>query len=386
LPLCKNEKWELETLKNLRSDPQSKWFQAARALAKGVCYFLPIPVWSRIFPQPILCMCYHMVSDAKVPHVKHYPFLNTTDFESDLKYLRRTFDFISYEQMLNEQLIVNAARRTSVCLSFDDGFIECYDTVRPILLRYKAPCIFFVVTDLIDNRAAFFETQVSLCIDAISKLPLETITDIISNLGLQTRLSPVASEPPLWRGRAVLEIAELAPRQRSLITWLLTIDPCDSGLLDHLCQRLGIDVARYVEIAKPYLTTEQLLQLRSDGFTIGAHSCSHRRLQELSLADAEAEIVESCRVIQNITGQGSVPFAFPYSGSGIDRAWLAQLRKRHDMIGLFFDTQGLKPDVPFVVQRVFGERVGGKESIGRILRKAWRQRILWARQIPQLIR
>jgi hypothetical protein len=53
------------------------------------------------------------------------------------------------------------------------------------------------------------------------------------------------------------------------------------------------------------------------------------------------------------------------------------------MIGLFFDTQGLRQDVPFVVQRVFGERFEGRESISRILRKAWRQRVSWPPQTSQ---
>ena len=145
-------------------------------------------------------------------------------------------------------------------------------------------------------------------------------------------------------------------------------------MLDRLCQRLDVDVAGYVDKVKPYLSTEQILQLRSDGFTIGAHSCSHRRLQDLPLAEAEREIVESCRVIHDLTGQSSVPFAFPYFGGGLDRRWLAKLREQHPFIGLFFDTQGLRRDAPFVVQRVFGERIEETGSIDRLLRRAWVRR------------
>jgi peptidoglycan/xylan/chitin deacetylase (PgdA/CDA1 family) len=152
---------------------------------------------------------------------------------------------------------------------------------------------------------------------------------------------------------------------------LLTIRPADAALLDQLCQRLDVDADGYVENVKPYLSMEQILQLRSDGFTIGAHSCSHRRLQDLPVAEAESEIIESCRVIHELTGQPSVPFAFPYFGGGLDRGWLAKLREQHPFIGLFFDTQGLQRDTPFVVQRVFGERIEETGSIDRLLRSAW---------------
>ncbi len=357
-----------------------KMVQISRALGRAMCDLLPIWIWRHMFPEPTLCMCYHMISNTQVPHVKHYPFLNTTEFECDLQYLQKTFGFISYEEMITTRLTADARRRTSVCLSFDDGFSECFSTVRPILLRYGAPCIFFVVTDFIDNRLPFFETEVSLCMNAVSTLPVENVDEVISCFGLQTLLSEFVGELPAWRGKAVLDFSGLNPRSQSFIKWLLTLGPADMHLLDRLCQQLGIDVTRYLETAKPYLTTEQLLRLQSDGFTIGAHSRSHRLLQDLSPADAETEIVESCRAIQSITGQSSVPFAFPYSGCGIDRNWLAQLRKEHDMIGLFFDTQGLRQDAPFVVQRVFGERFGGRELISRILRTAWRQRISWPPQ------
>jgi peptidoglycan/xylan/chitin deacetylase (PgdA/CDA1 family) len=165
-------------------------------------------------------------------------------------------------------------------------------------------------------------------------------------------------------------------RLRPLLIWLLTISPAEAPLLDRLCQRLGVDAVAYVNKVKPYISTEQILELRSDGFTIGAHGCSHRRLQDLPLAEAEREVVESCRIIHELTGQRSVPFAFPYFGGGLDRSWLAALRERHAFIGLFFDTQGLRRDAGFVVQRVFGERIEEKGPIDRLLKRAWARRLL----------
>jgi peptidoglycan/xylan/chitin deacetylase (PgdA/CDA1 family) len=348
--------------------------RAVHAVGKVVCESVPIWLWRQMFPERALCMCYHMVSNIQVPHVKHYPFLSTAEFESDLLYLKRNFGFISYEQMVARQQMTAVPGGMPVCLSFDDGFSECFSVVRSVLLRYGAPCIFFIVTDLIDNRSIFFETQISLCMNAILTLPLKVIASVIDDFGLQAQLPPAASKLSIWGGRGVFEIADLDPRVRPLVTWLLAVTPAELVLLDNLSQLLGVDAARYVRTAGPFLTTEQILQLRSDGFTIGAHSRSHRRLQDLSPADAEMEIVESCRIIQKITGQSSVPFAFPYFGGGIDRTWLARLQRQNDFVGLFFDTQGLRSDAPFVVQRVFGERVDGSKSISQILRKAWCQR------------
>ena len=95
----------------------------------------------------------------------------------------------------------------------------------------------------------------------------------------------------------------------------------------------------------------------------------------MSRAEAEEEIVESCWTIHNLTGEASVPFAFPYFGWGLDRAWLEDLGRRHAFIGLFFDTGGFRRDAPFVVQRMFGERMETTGPMDRLLRRAWARRL-----------
>ena len=360
----------------LQLDLKGAVSRAARRWGGRLCQFVPVWLWRRIFPESALCLCYHMVSDNQVAHVKHYGFLGTAEFERDLRDLESRFAYVSYEQIIERRSRPERDPGTSVCLTFDDGFAECVSVVRPILLRHDATCIFFIVTDLIDNRAVFLETRASLCVDAVLRRPLDLVETIVRDLGLGARL-PTTGNVHFGTVPTQMELQwqKFEPRLRPLLIWLLTIRPADAALLDRLCRRLDVDADGYVERVEPYLSTEQILQLRSDGFTIGAHSCSHRRLQDLPLAEAELEIVELCRIIHELTGQPSVPFAFPYFGGGLDRLWLAKLREQHPFIGLFFDTQGLRRDAPFVVQRVFGERIEETGSIDRLLRRAWARRL-----------
>jgi peptidoglycan/xylan/chitin deacetylase (PgdA/CDA1 family) len=332
---------------------------------------IPVSWWSRLLPQPALCPCYHMVSDTVVPHLKHYPFLTSAEFERDLRDLEARFPYATYEEILNGGV---PDGRTSVCLTFDDGFAECESVVRPILLKRKASCIFFIITDLIGNKVVFSETKASLCVEAILGLSAGEIDAIIDALGLGSRLMTAdrLARVPLQIRRHWLSFPQPA---QSLLIWLLTVQPDDVGRLDELCKRLGVDAEAYVRQVNPYLTEEQILALRADGFTVGAHSRSHQRLQEMSRAEAEDEIVESCRIIHNLTGEASVPFAFPYFGWGLDRVWLEDLRRRHDFVGLFFDTGGFRRDVPFVVQRMFGERMETTGPMDRLLQRAWARRL-----------
>lgn len=349
--------------------------RVGRRFGGQMVHLVPLSLLQRLFPDPVLCLCYHIVADVQLPHVKHYKFLGTEEFERDLEDLESRFPYLSYEQIVERRLEKKEASGTSVCLTFDDGFAECFSVVRPILLRRHATCIFFIVTDLIDNQSVFFETRASLCADAVLRHPIEEVEGVFRDLGLLARThiaqSSYAKVVPMHMAR---HWSRFEPRVRSFLIWLLLTGPDDAETLDLLCRRLHVDAVGYVQSQRPYLSREQILQLRSDGFTIGAHSCAHRRLQNLTIEEAEREIVESCRIIRDLTGQTSVPFAFPYFGGGLDRCWLKELRQRYPFIGLYFDTQGQRRDDRVVVQRVFGERIEEEGSLDRLLRRAWLRR------------
>jgi len=361
---------------------------ARRILDAAPLHVAPLVLWRRLLPKTDLGVCYHLVSDGPVRHVKHYRFLDTDTFESDLDYLAARFEFVTYEELARRRNSPILRRRNSVILTFDDGFAECATVVAPLLRRRGLRCVFFVITDLIDNPVLFRESAASLCIEAILRMPFDEVESVIaeSGLGALLRPSPSASlsEPTttLPFGLADLD-RNVDPRLVPLLRWLLQLPASEEPRLQGLLTCLGIDARSYLQKAQPYLTTGQLRELHADGFTIGAHSCSHRRLQDLSRTDAEREIVESCRIVRDLTGQPSVPFAFPYFGGGLDRAWLARLREQHDSIGLLFDTQGVREDEPFVVQRVFGERFSRDRSLDAILRRAWADPAAWRRRDPR---
>ncbi len=359
--------------------------RGARRAAHRLLHEAPLGLWRRLVPKPEVGVCYHVVADAAVPHIQHYPFLDTAAFEQDLDYLGRRFEFVDYAKLARRRAAPAAARGNAVILTFDDGFAECATVVAPVLRRRGLRCVFFVVTDLIDNRVLFRESAASLCIGAIVRMPYAEVKAIVAELGIGSQLLPHAAhslaQPTDTRPFGLADLGpNLDPRLSPLLRWLLQLTAGEEPRAKLLLDRLGIDAAGYLEQVKPYLTSAQLRQLHADGFTIGAHSCSHPRLQDLAQADAEREITESCRIVREITGQASVPFAFPYSGGGLDRRWLAGLRERHADLGLFFDTNGVCADEAFIVQRVFGERFTRDRTLDAILRRAWAQPAAWRRR------
>src|SRR5215831_10222993 len=166
---------------------------AGQILHAAPLHLAPLVLWRKLLPKTDLGVCYHMVSDGPVRHLKHYHFLDTDSFESDLDYLDGRFEFVTYEELARRRTAAIPKRRNSLILTFDDGFAECATVVAPLLRRRGLRCVFFVITDLIDNKVLFRESAASLCIEAILQMPFEQVASIMAQFGLGGLLRPSPS-------------------------------------------------------------------------------------------------------------------------------------------------------------------------------------------------
>jgi peptidoglycan/xylan/chitin deacetylase (PgdA/CDA1 family) len=310
--------------------------QSMRKLAEKV----PPKFYMKLMGRDFVGVYYHVISDVPIPHVKHlYDYKSPAHFEQDLIYLQQHFNLIGYDALSEGLSNGTGLKRKSVILTFDDGFSECFSVVRPLLLEHKVPCTFFVTTDYVDNRGMSPDLILSLCIDSALVLEDVKLPSIIQQINADygTELSS----------------------QTALVEWIKSLIGNPKAAVSNLCNHLGVDVERYLHESRPYLTSEEIVQLSKDGFTIGAHARSHRRMNNLSDDEIEAEIVESCRAVSALTGKEDIPFAFPYNGDGVSRELLENIRARYAHVGLFFNSRGFEEDRNFVVNRLCGDSPEG---------------------------
>jgi peptidoglycan/xylan/chitin deacetylase (PgdA/CDA1 family) len=294
---------------------------------------VPLPVYQFFIRREAIGLLYHVVSDESLPHIRHlYPYKNVASFESDLAYLKDHYPLVSYEELLEQRAMRRRPALPAALLSFDDGFKECFSIIRPILLRNGIPAVFFVNTDGIDNRRMLYRQKVSLCIDKVLSGEVDweraALAQIRRDYGLQ------GGDP------------------ESFVDWVKSLNYRERDLIDRLCQELEIDVDGYLRTYRPYLTSEEILALAGDGFTMGAHTRGHAKLNLLSPSEMEGEIAGSCRDIQQLTGQERVPFAFPFSAYGVDRQTLADILSRNPAIGLLFDAKGIRQERALLMNRI----------------------------------
>jgi peptidoglycan/xylan/chitin deacetylase (PgdA/CDA1 family) len=359
--------------------------RALRLCKRGLEKTVPLSAWQRLFPKDVVSLFYHMVSDDYLPHLRYYPYQAKAHFDADMLFVKNTQRLMGYEELAERRRRDDTTKDNGVLVTFDDGFVECFTQVRPVLLRYGIPCAFFIPTDFIDNERLFTECKISLCIEAIERLTdagvtalADTLEDVRAAVRGQPRSEPT-SDAVL---RGVRLRAGLSPAAIEVIRWLMALEATAEPVIDRLCARLGVNAGAYLKDRQPFLTADQLRSLAADGFTIGAHGRSHVRLNLLDRAALEREIVEACDKVRSITGQKSVPFAFPYSGEGLDVGTLHEIVRKHEFIGLLFDTGGLRQPARFAVNRLYA---GTLPSNGRatgatlpdILSSAWSHPTSW---------
>ena len=305
--------------------------------------------------RPLLSLLYHLCSDRRLPHVEHlFAYKSPDGLARDLAFLRDRYTPVGHAEVVAHRRRGRALPPNAVEISFDDGFAECFSVVRPLLLEYGIPASFFCVTDTIDNRSMMFRNTLSLCLERIEALSDDD----------RTRL----------RGWIATEFGVRTRSGAELRRWVDGLQHDDTGRIDALCARLGLDVAAILRDERPYLTSEELRQLARDGFTLGAHSCSHPRLERLPWEEARREILDSCAAIRELTGERTVPFAIPFGGLGLARDRLASLVGQEQGISLVYDTNDLMRDHPFVVNRIQADDPKGswrgRSNLGLLIGRA----------------
>ncbi len=303
-------------------------------LRKNVLTRVPLGMWRRLVPRDVLSLIYHTISDRVLPHAQPIGrYKEDLQFEADLRFLASETNVVDCDKLTRGRLQGRPLPPAAFQITFDDGFRECYEVIRPLLIKHALPATFFIPTDFIDNRDLIWVHKIAVCVDRAVRIDTDEIAAAIAGVN----------------GR----FGQQLDRRAALVTWLKSLKQSQRVEIEAACELLGVDVPAYLRYYRPYLSVDQIEQLAADGFTIGAHTRKHEILGEYTdPVEIEREIVESCRIVCDITGAKQVPFAFPVHGRGVDRDLLADIRARHDCVGLIFDTGKLGLDRDFIVHRL----------------------------------
>jgi peptidoglycan/xylan/chitin deacetylase (PgdA/CDA1 family) len=272
---------------------------------------------------PVFQPFYHVVSNEKLPHIVNYNYRNISQFEKELDFYLKYFKPVSLAELISEK----DSGKKIIHLSFDDGLKECAEIIAPVLLQKGIPATFFVNTGFVDNQRLFHKYKASLILNRLTETSSPKVEQILKEKNL--------------RGKEILKASFL-----------------QENILDEVAGLLGIDFNDFLKTQKPYLTTQQILKLKSDGFSIGAHSFSHPEFYKISEEEQLDEVKKSMNWLIEEINPEIKAFSFPFTDSGVSLKVLKTL-EAEKICDVTFGTAGIKCDeLNFHFQRYPVEKEG----------------------------
>lgn len=265
---------------------------------------LPLGALTALTGQHFIIPFYHVVSDEPCPHIEHlYQFKNVKQFERDLDYLTSQYTPIGASD-LTDVIAGKYTGKKIMLLTFDDGLRQMYEVVAPILLRKGIPAIFFLNNDFIDNKGLMFRYKVSLAWD--------TFVD----------------------------------------QYNLFIAENDQEVMAEVTKETAATFEDFRLSYRPYMSKEQIGDLISQGFAIGAHSLHHPYYHTLPLEQQLAQTLDSMDGLQKDFDVAQRLFAFPFTDHGVSRAFFDRVFTE-GRLDFTFGGAGIKTDIhPRQMQRI----------------------------------
>jgi peptidoglycan/xylan/chitin deacetylase (PgdA/CDA1 family) len=248
----------------------------------------------------VTVLMYHRVlEDAECAD---YPFrsivMPRTSFEAQLDYLAEHTQVLTVSAALGELGATQRSSKPRVCLTFDDGYVDNFDIVAPLLEARGLLGTFFITAGAVQaQRALWYDRAADLW-------------TTVSHQRLRELARQLAEAPT-----AVLSNRE------SWIEWLKVIP---NHRRAEMIRSLEAEVSASGS-GCPLMTADQVRQLAERGHEIGSHTLSHPILTTMAQHERQNEIDGAKTLLEEWTN-GEIP-GFCYPNGDYDASVARQLRE-----------------------------------------------------------
>lgn len=265
--------------------------------------------------QKLLLPFYHTVSDKDLPHIKHlYSIRSAEEFEKDIQFYLQYFNPITIPELIDIASKKLKLRKPSFLISFDDGLSEVFSVAYPILEKYGITAAVFLNSAFVDNKDIFYRYKASILIDCFSDKFQKVLNQYFKD---------------------ELNIEKFK-------TIVLSIKYKDCFKLDEIAEIIQINFNDYLKTQKPYLTSQEITELKQRNFYVGAHSVNHPDFHEISFEEKLKQVINSIDFVQQTFNTDYRIFSFPFFDHRIEKGFYEKLQELN--IDLSFGVSGFKKD------------------------------------------
>lgn len=249
----------------------------------------------------VTIVMYHYVRKIRGSAYPRIKGLETSEFEEQIIYLKKYYNFI------NPVDLISAIRSDAhdelpprlAMLTFDDGYIDHYDNVFPILMREKIYGAFFPPARCIESADILDVNKIHFilaCAPDISYV-VKDLRDIFEENSRDPEIDTFENYYKRLAKDGRFDRPEVVFVKRLLQRELP--EDIRGRIVDFLFRKYVTDDARGFA-RELYMSTDHLRAMREAGMYIGSHGYSHRWLNRLGPADQEFEIRKSLEFLEKL--------------------------------------------------------------------------------------
>lgn len=267
--------------------PQGSWPERVRANARwGVCW-LRLRRDGGYRPPEAVVVAYHRVlpSDLSLSYPVEPAMVTSAEtFRRQVNWLSRTFRLVTLSDLM-ERLRDRDDDAPVCAVTFDDGWIDTHHVAAPVLDQHGAPATVFLATDFVGTDDCFWPERLAFHWSHLRERLPRDWRRVLERAGApRHELWSLVNELKRWRSEErealILAIrrqtrAPSAPPERTMMSW------------------------------------DDVRQLASQGWEIGAHTESHAILPGLDENCIRREVAGSKSRIEQAVGRPCRSFAYP---------------------------------------------------------------------------
>ncbi len=285
--------------------------------------------------RKLTVVMYHYVRDLKHSRYPNIKGLDTSLFKEQIGYLKRHYNFVTVEQVIDCFEKKQDLPEHSVLLTFDDAYIDHFTHVFPILKKENIQGAFYPPVKAITEHLVLDVNKIHFILASIdnqSKMDslLQEIKLLLDTYSDQYHLK---SYEDYFQKLAVAN--RFDPKEVIFVKRLLQVE------LDEVLRKKMTDIlfSKIVNIEEAtfsrelYMSIDQIKCMSDCGMHIGSHGYDHYWLGSLSKDKQEFEIKKSIEFITQVGGDvNNWTICYPYGNYNEDT--ISLLKKYGCKLGL----------------------------------------------------
>lgn len=265
----------------------------------------------------LMIVMYHYIRDFKHNRYPEIKGLDVTLFKQQLEFFKENFNVVRMEQVIEALKSGQALPQKSVLLTFDDGYIDNYTYVLPLLEEFGFQGSFFI------PGKSFTTHQL---------LDVNKIHYILASADINKLVVDVKGRMDYYRGsefeyeetEELWEKYAIANRFDSKET-IFVKRMLQTALPEELRRRISSDLfEKYVGISEEilayelYMTEDQVRTMKRHGMFLGVHGYDHYWLGNLSADKMQDDITKALEIMDEFIDREEWVMNYPYGNYSQD--------------------------------------------------------------------